>query len=67
MEVGEPQQVQIFIEDMNHDFSEPYHSFEMRESTTMQIELTIAPGTTGRYQVVVDGQVVRESDVPYSD
>lgn len=64
----EPQEVQIFIQDMNHeDFEVPVDTFEIYESITKEITLTIAPNTAGKYRVVVDGVVIRNIDVPYTE
>lgn len=63
----EPQEVQIFIQDMNHeDFEVPVDTFEITESVTRKISLTIAPNTTAKYRVVVDGEVVRNVEIPYT-
>ena len=64
-EEGVAQEVIIYVEDMNRDADEPYTTFEMTEDTSVEIELTIAPGTHGRYQVNIDGTVVRDLQVPY--
>lgn len=59
------QHVQIFIDDMNHDFSVPYETFDMTETTRKRFDLVIQPNSSGRYKVVIDNQVVQDQVVPY--
>lgn len=64
---NEKQQVQIFIEDMNHSYHVPYETFEITESTRRRIELMIESGKKGRYKIVVNNQVVVEDEVQYPE
>lgn len=59
------QHVQIFIDDMNHDYSVPIETFDMTETTRKRFDLVIQPNSNGRYKVVIDNQVVQEQVVPY--
>lgn len=64
-EENQSQHVQIFIEDMNHQLSEPYDTFDMTETTRKRFDLVIQPNSSARYKVVVDDQVVQDQVVPY--
>ena len=64
-EENEPQDVQIYIDDMNHDITDLYYADQITKNTTVTIDLTIAPGTAGAYKIIVNGTVVQEKMVPY--
>ncbi|SHR17077.1 Probable serine/threonine-protein kinase PknB [Mycobacteroides abscessus subsp. abscessus] len=62
---GTPQVVQIYIEDMDHNISEPVQTFEITQTETRTIQLIIAPNQQGAYRVQRDGDVIDEQPVPY--
>ncbi|GAB2561468.1 Stk1 family PASTA domain-containing Ser/Thr kinase [Gracilibacillus alcaliphilus] len=63
-----PQEVSIFVEDMDHDGSEPYQDPEqITEETTFSIELVIAPDEEGSYRIERDGEVIVERTLTYED
>ena len=62
---GTPQVVQIYIEDMEHNTSEPVQTFEITKTETRTIQLIIAPGEQAVYRVQRDGNVIDEQTVPY--
>jgi eukaryotic-like serine/threonine-protein kinase len=62
---GEPQQVQIYIEDMNRDIETPVYSFEIFEPTTRELTLTVTHDGKASYKVVVNGNAIIEKPVPY--
>ncbi len=62
---GEPQSVQIYVEDMNNSSTDPYDSFEITSPTTKKITLKVAPDRKAGYNVVVDGRVIITKSVPY--
>ena len=65
---GEPQTVQIHIEDMNHnDIKVPAETFEIKENTTRKIELIIPPGGKAMFQVISNGEVILEDEYEYSE
>ncbi|MCU9612155.1 Stk1 family PASTA domain-containing Ser/Thr kinase [Caldibacillus lycopersici] len=66
-EENQVQNVQIFIEDMNREITDPYEVFTITEDTRRLIDLVIAPGTKGRYKVVIDNEVVQDYQVDYPE
>jgi eukaryotic-like serine/threonine-protein kinase len=67
-ENGEPTVIEIYIEDQDSNFDEAEVNFGTFEDWKDEITLTIAPGKTGKYKVVVDGQVyIPETEVPYPE
>ncbi|WP_075980972.1 Stk1 family PASTA domain-containing Ser/Thr kinase [Bacillus massilinigeriensis] len=64
---GEPQNVQIFIEDMNRNMTEPYKTLSITQSVTRTIELTIAQGEKAGYKVIRDNKVIIDEVVPYPE
>lgn len=60
-----PQTVEIFIEDSQSDMKDAYATFEITSDVSKTYDLVLFPGETGKIQVVVDGEVVEESNVPY--
>lgn len=64
-EMNEAQEVQIFIDDMNHDFSQPYDSFKIVETTRKRFDLMILPNSSARYKIIVDNEVVQDEVIPY--
>lgn len=62
---GEPQMVQIFVEDMIHSSTEPYETFEITSPTTKKITLKVASDRKAGYKVIVDDRVIIDKSVPY--
>lgn len=62
---GNPQIVQIYIEDMDHNITEPVETFEITKTETRPIKLIIAPGEQAIYKVQRDDEVIIEEPVPY--
>ncbi|QGH34491.1 Stk1 family PASTA domain-containing Ser/Thr kinase [Gracilibacillus salitolerans] len=64
----EPQEVSIYVEDVNNRISELYQEVEMiTEDTTFKIELTIAPDDEATYKVIRDDDLVIEKTILYED
>ncbi|GER65578.1 serine/threonine-protein kinase PrkC [Weizmannia acidilactici] len=59
------QEVQIYIEDMNHTMSEPAETFEITKTVKKQLEFTIEYGKEATYKIVRNGTVITEETVPY--
>ncbi|WP_421384526.1 Stk1 family PASTA domain-containing Ser/Thr kinase [Bacillus salacetis] len=67
-EEGKPQNVEIYIEDMDSYMDEAEHTFGIYEDWKDSIELMIEDGKTAKYKVVVNGEVfIPETTVPYPD
>ncbi|KON90401.1 serine/threonine protein kinase [Sporosarcina globispora] len=62
---GEPNEVQIYIKDLNNNGLEPVHTELIYEDTVIQIDITIGPGQNASYKVLRDGRVFEEKEVPY--
>ncbi|MUV40015.1 Non-specific serine/threonine protein kinase [Lentibacillus sp. JNUCC-1] len=66
-ETPQPQQVTIYIEDMERDMTHVAEQQEITEDTEFTIELTIEPGEKASYKVVRDEDTVIEKTVPYKE
>ncbi|WAA13651.1 Stk1 family PASTA domain-containing Ser/Thr kinase [Fervidibacillus halotolerans] len=62
-----PQSVQIFVDDLEHDFTNPIESFNITETKRHSFTIVVPPDSKARYQVVVDGFVIIDEEVDYSD
>lgn len=64
---GQPQEVQIYIQDMNHSMTEAAEDFYITQNKTEHIELSILPGQKGGYKVIRDNNVIMENNINYDD
>ncbi|MBY0120745.1 Stk1 family PASTA domain-containing Ser/Thr kinase [Bacillus sp. S/N-304-OC-R1] len=64
-EEGQPQEVQIYIDDLNRDLNVPYSTDYITENKTFTITLTIAQGQQAFYQVRRDGDLIDQQYVPF--
>ncbi|WP_338452010.1 Stk1 family PASTA domain-containing Ser/Thr kinase [Niallia oryzisoli] len=64
---GLPQEVQIYIEDMNNSMTVPFDTFYIQENTRKEIELTIVKGEDAGYKVMRDKNVILEEAVTYPE
>ncbi|WP_317978315.1 Stk1 family PASTA domain-containing Ser/Thr kinase [Niallia endozanthoxylica] len=64
---GMPQEVQIFIEDMNNSMTVADETFYIQENTRKVIELIIVHGESAGYKVMRDKSVILEEAVPYPE
>ncbi len=60
---GKPQEVQIFIEDMNHNLTEPAETIYITETIKKTIELQVQDGVEAGYRVMRDGKVIIDETV----
>ncbi|KMY49400.1 Stk1 family PASTA domain-containing Ser/Thr kinase [Peribacillus loiseleuriae] len=66
-EEGQPQEVQIFIEDMNHSMTETYEPpFFITSEAYRTLEFTVQHNKKAGYKVVRDGQVILDEKVEYT-
>ncbi|MDQ0161691.1 Stk1 family PASTA domain-containing Ser/Thr kinase [Aeribacillus alveayuensis] len=63
----EEAEVEIFVNDAKHSFDQPYETFKITEPSTKTIELTIEPGQSAYYQILVDHRVILSETVPYPE
>lgn len=64
-EEGEPQEIQIYIEDMNRSMTEPFETFYITETTKRRLEFTIAEGKKAGYKVMRDRSVIIDETIPF--
>ncbi|MGN1218596.1 MAG: PASTA domain-containing protein, partial [Phocaeicola sp.] len=62
---GAPQEVLIYIEDMNRSMTEPYRTITLTETMSVEITLQIAPNTVAGYRVMRDGREILKENIPY--
>lgn len=67
VEPGKPQQVQIFIEDINNSMTEPYDTFALLENQKQELKLLVSKDKKAGYKVMRDGQVIKEKTVTYPE
>ncbi|XJZ28453.1 Stk1 family PASTA domain-containing Ser/Thr kinase [Bacillota bacterium Lsc_1132] len=60
---GKPQEVQIFIEDMNHNLTEPAETIYITETIKRMIELQVQEGAEAGYKVIRDGKVIIDETI----
>ncbi|WP_110929374.1 Stk1 family PASTA domain-containing Ser/Thr kinase [Bacillus massiliglaciei] len=66
-EEGQPQKVQIFVEDMNSSMAEPIDTIELTETIKYNIEMTVTPDKKAAYKVIRDNSVILEDAVAYPE
>ncbi|WP_050181494.1 Stk1 family PASTA domain-containing Ser/Thr kinase [Domibacillus robiginosus] len=64
---GEPQEIQIYMEDADHSMTEPYEKFLITEETKRTLHFVIEKGEQAGYKVVRDQQVILDKIVPYPE
>ncbi|KAB2337461.1 Stk1 family PASTA domain-containing Ser/Thr kinase [Cytobacillus depressus] len=64
-EEGQPQEVQIYIQDMNHVIDDPEIIDYITENKTFRFELMIAHGEHAIYQIIRDGRIFDQQAVPF--
>jgi serine/threonine-protein kinase len=64
---GQPAEVSINIDDAEHSISDVYDKFTTTETTTREIEFSIAPDEKAFYQVIIDHRVVKSEIIPYPE
>ncbi|WP_210363776.1 Stk1 family PASTA domain-containing Ser/Thr kinase [Bacillus sp. REN3] len=62
---GEPQTVQVYVQDFNRTTLTPVDSFELTEDRKYPLELVIEKGKQASYQVIIDGSVAIEDKLDY--
>src|SRR5690625_1871958 len=62
-----PQDVQIYIDDMNHNITNVNKEDTIITDTEYTITLTIEEGEEADYKVVRDGEVIRERTISYEE
>lgn len=66
-EEGQPQEVIIYIEDMNRNMTEPYETLSITENTKIRLEFRIQFGEKAGYKVIRDNTVIMDEVVPFPE
>ncbi|MDP4172228.1 MAG: PASTA domain-containing protein, partial [Bacillota bacterium] len=64
---GKPQEVQIYIEDMDNSMTEPIETFSMTKTEKRQLKLMVQSGKTAGYRIIRDNEVIIDKVVPYPE
>ncbi|MFC0043508.1 Stk1 family PASTA domain-containing Ser/Thr kinase [Metabacillus iocasae] len=64
---GQPQQVQIYVEDLQYDMTVPYKELAITETVTENIQLMIPYGDQAGYKVIRDGNVIEDTVIDYEE
>lgn len=64
-EEGEPQEIQILVEDMNNKMTAPFDTFYITEERKYNMELLIQEGSKAYYKVLRNSQQIIDEEVDY--
>ncbi|MBM7647177.1 serine/threonine-protein kinase [Bacillus ectoiniformans] len=64
---GTPQEVQIYVEDMNRSMTEPYEVFMIQGETKKTLEFIMQRGMKAGYKVIRDQRVIMDETIPYPE
>ncbi|ESU33092.1 hypothetical protein G3A_08590 [Bacillus sp. 17376] len=64
-EDGVPQEVKVFIGDMNNKEDVPADTFELTEDIIYNLDFLIAPGEKATYKIMRDGKIIDSGTVDY--
>ncbi|MGD6841972.1 Stk1 family PASTA domain-containing Ser/Thr kinase [Bacillus infantis] len=64
-EEGEPQEIQILVEDMNNKMTAPFDTFYITEERKYNLELLIQEGSKAYYKVLRNSQQIIDEEVDY--
>ncbi|KKB42313.1 Stk1 family PASTA domain-containing Ser/Thr kinase [Bacillus thermotolerans] len=66
-EEGQPQEVQIYIEDMNHSMTEPFEVLTIQEDLKKTLEFVVTKDGKAGYKVIRDQRVIIDETIPYPE
>ncbi|KAB7708296.1 Stk1 family PASTA domain-containing Ser/Thr kinase [Bacillus aerolatus] len=66
-EEGQPQEVQIYIEDMNHSMTEPFEVLTIQEDLKKTLEFIVTKESKAGYKVIRDQRVIIDETIPYPE
>ncbi|HWL13753.1 MAG TPA: Stk1 family PASTA domain-containing Ser/Thr kinase [Ureibacillus sp.] len=66
IQLGDEQQVRIFIQDKTHTMVEPFAEFTITEDTPYKIELEITEDQPAAYRIERDAMRIDEKTIPYN-
>ncbi|WP_342389052.1 Stk1 family PASTA domain-containing Ser/Thr kinase [Salinicoccus bachuensis] len=64
-EEAEAKTVEVYVDDKDHSIDEVFDTLEITEDTEYTLNLIIQEGGTASYRIEVDGETVREEEIPY--
>ncbi|UQD51664.1 Stk1 family PASTA domain-containing Ser/Thr kinase [Bacillus methanolicus] len=64
---GQPQEVQIYVEDMTRSMAEPYETLYITETKKLSLDLIIESGKKAEYKVIRDKSVLMDEVIPYPE
>lgn len=62
---GNPQTVQIYVSDLDHDDNVPSYEFKILQDTTYSVDFRIEPGGKANYKILLDGNPYDEDSIDY--
>ncbi len=62
---GEEQTVQIYIDDLNNNTTEPAETITITETRKVKVELTIGPDSKAAYRIISNNSVLAEEVIEY--
>jgi eukaryotic-like serine/threonine-protein kinase len=66
-EEGVPQEIKIYMNDVNHTDEAPVDIIEITEDTIVSLEFLIAPGKKADYRIMRDGEIFDSGSVDYPE
>lgn len=62
---GNPQTVQIYVSDLDHNDNVPSYEFKILQDTTYSVDFRIEPDGEAYYKILVDGNLYEENAIDY--
>jgi eukaryotic-like serine/threonine-protein kinase len=66
-EEGVPQEIKIYMNDVNHSDETPIDTIEITEDTLLSLDFLIAPGKKADYRIMRDGEIFDSGSVDYPE
>lgn len=66
IQLGDAQQIRIFIQDKNNTMAEPYEEITITENLNYRIQLEIVEGEKAAYRIERDSIVIAEETIPFN-
>lgn len=61
------QKVKVYVDDVNNDISNVFEERTIKEDEEFNLTLLIAPGSSAKYKVMRDDEVIIEKSVPFKE
>lgn len=66
-EEGVPQEIKIYMSDLNHNGDTPVDTIEITEDELIVLDFLIAPGKKAEYRIMRDGEIFDSGSVDYPE